>query len=163
MQTYQFTAFQNQRYAANGEVKADSPEEAKAKIMQRYNSLWQGLDFDDYVGDEAPDHFILTDEAGEEYHFEDQPLADVQGGDSADPETITNKTRARRAAVALQNYVEARGEAYEASSTEISDLIADLLHLSASLDQGEDAAESTLRLARMHFDAEHRNPEEEAA
>ena len=25
MQTYQFTAFQNQRYAANGEVKAELP------------------------------------------------------------------------------------------------------------------------------------------
>ena len=37
MKTYQFTAFQNQRYAANGEVKADSPEEAKAKILERYH------------------------------------------------------------------------------------------------------------------------------
>jgi len=77
MKTYQFTAFQNQRYAANGEVKADSPEEAKDKIMQRYNSLWQGLDFDDYVGDEAPDLFILTDEAGEECHLEDETPPDV--------------------------------------------------------------------------------------
>jgi hypothetical protein len=77
MQTYQFTAFQNQRYAANGEVKADSPEEAQAKIMQRYNSLWQGLDFDDYVGDEAPDHIILTDEAGEVHHLEDETPPDV--------------------------------------------------------------------------------------
>jgi hypothetical protein len=75
----------------------------------------------------------------------------------------TNKTRARRAEIALQNYIEDRGEAYEASSSEISDLIADLLHLAASLDQGEDAVESSLRLARMHFDAEHGNPEEEAA
>ena len=77
MKTYQFTAFQNQRYAANGEVKADSPEEAKDKIMQRYNSLWQGLDFDDYVGDEPPDHFMLTDEAGEECHLEDETPPDV--------------------------------------------------------------------------------------
>ena len=77
MKTYQFTAFQNQRYAANGEVKADSPDEAKDKIMQRYNSLWQGLDFDDYVGDEAPDHIILTDEAGEVYHLEDETPPDV--------------------------------------------------------------------------------------
>jgi hypothetical protein len=76
MKTYQFTAFQNQRYAANGEVKADSPEEAKDKIMQRYNSLWQGLDFDDYVGDEPPDHFMLTDETGEEHYFKDQTPPD---------------------------------------------------------------------------------------
>jgi hypothetical protein len=75
----------------------------------------------------------------------------------------TNETRARRAETVLQAYAEARGEAYEASSSEISDLIADLLHLSASMDQGDDAVESTLRLARMHFDAEHENPEEEAA
>src|SRR5271157_815697 len=77
MKTYQFTAFQNQRYAANGEVKADSPGEAQAKIMQRYNSHWQGLDFDDYVGDEAPDHIMLTDEAGEVHHFEDETPPDV--------------------------------------------------------------------------------------
>ena len=49
----------------------------------------------------------------------------------------TNKNRAQRAEIALQNYIEARGEAYEGSSSEISDLIADLLHLSVSLDQGE--------------------------
>ena len=73
----------------------------------------------------------------------------------------TNKIRAQRAEIALQNYVEAKGEAYEASSSEISDLIADLLHLSVSLDQGDDAVDSTLRLARMHFDAEHGNPDEE--
>jgi hypothetical protein len=73
----------------------------------------------------------------------------------------TNKIRAQRAGTALQNYVEAKGEIYEASSSEISDLIADLLHLSVSLDEGDYAVESTLRLARMHFDAEHGNPEEE--
>jgi hypothetical protein len=157
MNTYQFTAFQNQRYAANGEVKADSPEEAKAKILQRYNSLWQGLDFDDYVEDEAPDHFILTDEAGEEYHLEDETPPDVLTTLTAlieKDEPITNKTRAHRAEIALQNYVQEKGEVYEESSSEIADLIADLLHLTASLDEGEDAVESTLRLARMHFDAE---------
>jgi hypothetical protein len=157
MKTYQFTAFQNQRYAANGEVKADSPEEAKAKILQRYNSLWQRLDFDDYVGDEAPDHFILTDEAGEEYHLEDETPPDVLTTLTAlieKDEPITNKTRAHRAEIALQNYVQDKSEVYEESSSEIADLVADLLHLTASLDEGEDAVESTLRLARMHFDAE---------
>lgn len=77
MKTYQFTAFQNQRYAATGEMKADSPEEAQAKILQRYNSHWQGLDFNDYVGDEAPDHIMLTDEAGEVHHLEDETPPDV--------------------------------------------------------------------------------------
>jgi hypothetical protein len=75
----------------------------------------------------------------------------------------TNEACARRAEIAQQNYMGDRGEAYEASNSEIADLIADLLHLAASLDQGEDAVESSLRLARMHFDAEHGNPEEEAA
>ncbi len=157
MKTYQFTAFRDERYAANGEVEADSPEEAKAKIMQRYNSLWQGLDFDDCVGDEAPDHFILTDEAGEVHHLEDETPPDLFKTLKAlieKDEPITNKTRAHRAEIALQNYVEGKGETYERSSSEITDLIADLLHLTGSLDEGEDAVESTLRLARMHFDAE---------
>lgn len=33
MQTYQFTAFRDERYAAHGKVQADSPEEAKAQII----------------------------------------------------------------------------------------------------------------------------------
>lgn len=154
MKTYQFTAFHNQRYATYGEVKADSHEEAKAKILERY---YEGLGFHEYVEDEAPDHFILTDEAGEEYHLEDETPPDVLTTLTAlieKDEPITNKTRAHRAEIALQNYVEGKGETYERSSSEITDLIADLLHLTGSLDEGEDAVESTLRLARMHFDAE---------
>jgi hypothetical protein len=65
-----------------------------------------------------------------------------------------NETRARRAYEALRQYVEDSGEAFEESSSEISDLIADLLHLAARWDQGDDPIDSTLRLARMHFDAE---------
>jgi hypothetical protein len=74
---------------------------------------------------------------------------------------ITNETRAERAEAALMQYVEAKGEVFENSSSEIADLIADLLHLAAKLDEGDDPIESTLRLARLHFDAEHGNPEEE--
>jgi hypothetical protein len=74
---------------------------------------------------------------------------------------ITNETRAERAEAALMQYVEAKGEVFENSSSEIADLIADLLHLTAKLDEGDDPIESTLRLARLHFDAEHGNPEEE--
>ena len=70
MQTYQFTAFRDERYAATGEVRADSPEEAKAKILERYYE--EGLAFDGYVEGEEPDHFMLTDEGGEEYHLEDE-------------------------------------------------------------------------------------------
>jgi hypothetical protein len=65
-----------------------------------------------------------------------------------------NETRANRADEALRQYVEARGEVYEQSSSEIADLIADLLHLTARWDEGDDPIDSTLRLARMHFDAE---------
>lgn len=65
-----------------------------------------------------------------------------------------NETRADRAAEALRQYIESKGEAFEQSSSEIADLIADLLHLAARWDEGHDPIESTLRLARMHFDAE---------
>jgi hypothetical protein len=75
MKTYQFTAFRDERFAANGEVKADSPEEAKAKILSRYH---QGdLIFCEYVDGEEPDHIMLTDEAGEECHLEDETPPDV--------------------------------------------------------------------------------------
>ena len=75
MQTYQFTAFRDERYAANGEIQADSPEEAKAKILSRYH---QGdLIFCEYVDGEEPDHIMLTDEAGEECHLEDETPPDV--------------------------------------------------------------------------------------
>jgi hypothetical protein len=74
--------------------------------------------------------------------------------------TISNETRAERAEAALRGYVEAKGDPYEASSSEVADLIADLLHLAVRLDQGDEPVESTLRVARMHFEAEHQNPEE---
>ena len=75
--------------------------------------------------------------------------------------TTSNDIRAGRAQAALQSYVEANGEVFENSSSEIADLIADLLHLTTRIDHGDDSVDSTLRLARMHFDAEHDNPEEE--
>jgi hypothetical protein len=66
-----------------------------------------------------------------------------------------------RAAKTLRAYIEARGEVFENSSADAADLIADLLHLVVAIDNGDDPVESTLRLARMHFDADHCNPEEE--
>ena len=75
--------------------------------------------------------------------------------------TVSNATRAEHAAIALHAYVEAKGEAFENSGSEIADLVADLLHLAAITGQGEEAVESTLRLARMHFEAEHDDPEEQ--
>jgi len=75
MKTYQFTAFRDERFAANGEIQADSPEEAKAKILERYHD--EGLIFSEYVDGEEPDHFTLTDKAGEECHLEDETPPDV--------------------------------------------------------------------------------------
>ena len=75
MKTYQFTAFRDERFAANGEIQADSPEEAKAKILERYHD--EGLIFSEYVDGEEPDHFTLTDEEGEDYDFEDETPQDV--------------------------------------------------------------------------------------
>jgi len=68
--------------------------------------------------------------------------------------TTSNATRAERAENALRVYIEAKGEAFEDSSSEIVDLIADLLHLAARTDEGDDPIDSTLRLARMHYEAE---------
>ncbi len=66
----------------------------------------------------------------------------------------TNDDRAERARKALQSYIESRGEVFENNSAEIADLIADLLHLTARIDQGDDPIDSTLRLAKLHFQAE---------
>jgi hypothetical protein len=76
MKTYQFTAFHDERYAAKGDVQADSPEEAKAKILEHYHEGY--LIFSEYVDGDEPDHFMLTDEAGEEYHLEDETPPDVR-------------------------------------------------------------------------------------
>ena len=67
---------------------------------------------------------------------------------------ITNSDRAERARIVLERYVVANGEIFESSSSEIADLIADLLHLAVRLDEGDDPVESTLRLARIHYEAE---------
>jgi hypothetical protein len=75
--------------------------------------------------------------------------------------TPENETRADRALAALEQYVTAKGEVFEESSSEIVDLITDLLHLTVRLDQGDDPVESALRLAQMHFEAEQGEPEDQ--
>lgn len=77
MRTFQFAAFRDERYAARGEIEAASAEDAKAKIIERFHD--EGLDFREYVDGEAPDHFMLTDDAGEEYDFEDETPPSVFG------------------------------------------------------------------------------------
>ncbi len=79
------------------------------------------------------------------------------------PDPAENEARAERARTALEQYVAAKGEVFENSSSEIAEMITDLLHLSVRIDQGDDPVESTLRLARMHFEAEHGNEIEEDA
>ena len=73
----------------------------------------------------------------------------------------SNETRAQRAENALMHYVEAKAEVFENSSSEIAELIADLLHHTVRIDQGEEAVESTILLAKSHFYSEHDKPEEE--
>ena len=70
----------------------------------------------------------------------------------------TNSDRRDRARTALRFYVENRGEVYEENSSEIADLIADLLHLTAEIDERPDCIERTMSLATLHFDVEHENP-----
>lgn len=65
-----------------------------------------------------------------------------------------NERRAARAYAALRDYVVAKGEMFEESSSEIVDLITDLLHLAAKWDLGDDPIDSALRLAKLHFEAE---------
>jgi hypothetical protein len=73
----------------------------------------------------------------------------------------TNQDRADRAERVLREYCAVKGMDYENSSSTAADLIADLLHLVVRTDEGEEAVESTLRLARRHFEAEQDDPEEQ--
>jgi hypothetical protein len=83
--------------------------------------------------------------------------------------TPSNESRAERAENALRAYVEAKGEVFENSRSEIADLIADLLHLiDRDHNPDEDTPEwvddiirSTLDLAEMHFDAERSGEDED--
>lgn len=78
---------------------------------------------------------------------------------------ITNETRAERAENALHDYTTSKGEVFENCLDEVADLVADLLHLEARMARedgapSDDYVERVMRLARLHFDAEHENPEE---
>lgn len=75
MQTYRFTAFRDERYAANGVIEAESPEDARAKIIERHEE--QGLNFRATVDGGNPYAIMLTDEAGTEYHFEEETKPDL--------------------------------------------------------------------------------------
>jgi hypothetical protein len=71
---------------------------------------------------------------------------------------ISNAARAKRAEQALRYYVESIGETFENNSSEIADLIADLLHLAATNEGGETEDESpvldVLDTAQNHYEAE---------
>src|ERR1051325_6359809 len=80
--------------------------------------------------------------------------------------TLSNAIRAARAHNALRTYVEARGEVFENSREDITDLIADLLHLlardhiAAAPPAGDEVIQAILDMARMHFDSEQAEAEE---
>src|SRR5258708_4008478 len=61
---------------------------------------------------------------------------------------ISNAKRAGRGKKALRGYVEAKGEQFDNTSSQIPELIADLLHLAVEIDRGRDSVASTLRRAR---------------
>lgn len=66
-----------------------------------------------------------------------------------------NDKRASRAEAALEAYILARGEVFEASPYEAADLIADLLHLTDRMAEAWDiGTDATIDLARAHYDAE---------
>lgn len=75
-----------------------------------------------------------------------------------------NPDRASDAKAALQWYKDISSKNEEDNITTITDLMADLMHLLVSDLQPEETAEDAVNyvtgLARMHFDAEHGNPEE---
>ncbi len=136
--------------------------------------------FEDSFFIEGKSLFTVTDDGTEDHsdiHWDEESYCECRecshGGKLKEFHTsdvsmiASNGTRAERAQAALRSYVEAKGEVFEDSSSEIADLIADLLHFAARLPEGEntpaETVERCLRLARMHFDAEHNNPEEETA
>jgi len=78
---------------------------------------------------------------------------------------ITMNERLDHARAALTAYFEAKGEAlpegpWDYEDTDVSDLIADLLHLQKRLELRE--IEATLQTARMHFEAEQDESDEGA-
>ena len=78
--------------------------------------------------------------------------------------STNNKKRTERAQLALQQYVEAKGETFEQTSDEVCDLIADLLHLTRRMHlKGEHwrNTDQMLAMAQLHFDAEISDAEEE--
>lgn len=77
------------------------------------------------------------------------------GASREDTGDFKNSERADRALKVLEFYqTECLGEVFEGNSQEISSLIADLLHLTRRVDQGDEPIWSTLRLAQRHFEAE---------
>ena len=78
------------------------------------------------------------------------------------PMPTRNKTGADKHSTApVQTYVLAKGEVFEGSTEEIADLMTDLLHLAVMIDQGDEPAESTYRIAWMNFEMDENNRDEE--
>lgn len=74
-----------------------------------------------------------------------------------------NERRRERAREALKSYIEGRGEVFEHSLADMSDLIADLCHLAMVSDEklspwDASHADSIIRMGQLHFSEEFENP-----
>lgn len=66
----------------------------------------------------------------------------------------TNDTRRNLARLTLAYYLKTRGEAPDEGTSDILDLVTDLLHLAASMMPSDREPEQILETAAMHYRAE---------
>ena len=88
MKTYKYSAIYSERRAHNGELKANTPEEAPDLILDLARNCQ--LADSEFVDCEEPDNFILTDEDGEEFIFDgtdDEPEATTRPAQAGQWET----------------------------------------------------------------------------
>lgn len=68
---------------------------------------------------------------------------------------LSNETRRNVARLALAYYLKTKGETPDEGTSNIVDLVTDLLHLAASLQPSDREPEQILETAAMHYRAEH--------
>lgn len=92
----------------------------------------------------------------------DDNKAPVQAIPRSSPDmlVVSNDDRAARAQEALAFYAAKKGQTLHWSSAQIADLVADLLHLAAFRGAGPKEIDGIVRLARLHHQAEHDDPDE---
>lgn len=90
-------------------------------------------------------------------------VIDATARSPADIFEVKNDDRAARAHATLKFYADTKGESLQASSAQISDLIADLLHLAAYRGCGPKAVDGIVSLARLQHPAASDEPMEPPA